>query len=168
MKRYPLQTLIKLRAHRTDKARMEMLEKQAAARACREQCERIEAGIQALGEERAAQRHRLLDPPPPGQAWPVAMEQREAHIDLLGERIVAEQKNLQQARERLKAAEQALDQARQAWVRARGREDALHKRRDAWRVEQFALEGRKEEEATADLLQGRTMRGMAGQQRGDP
>ena len=137
-----------------------MLEKQGAARACREQCARIEAGIQQLGEERTAQRHRLLDPPPPGQAWPVAMEQREAHIDLLGERIVAEQKNLQQAREQLKAAEQALEQARQAWIRARGREDALHKRRDAWRIEQVALEGRKEEEAAADLLQGRALRAM--------
>lgn len=160
MKRYPLQTLIKLRAHRTEKARLEMLEKQAAARACREQCTRIEVGIRELGEERESQRQRLLDPPPPGQAWAVAMEQREAHIQLLAERIMVEQKNLQQARERLKAAEQVLDQARQAWIRARGREDALHKRRDAWRLEQVALEGRREEEAAADLLQGQALRNM--------
>lgn len=160
MKRYPLQTLLKLRGHRTGKARLEVLEKRAAVRACRDVCDRIQDGIRALEGERASHRQRLLDPPPPGQAWPVAMEQREAHIDLLGERIVAEQKNLQQAREQLKAAEQVLEQARQAWIRARGREDALHKRRDAWRIEQVALEGRKEEEAAADLLQGRALRAM--------
>ncbi|AOH35926.1 hypothetical protein BGP89_05755 [Luteimonas sp. JM171] len=160
MKRYPLQTLIKLRAHRTALARTHMLEKQAAARACREQCERIEAGIQALGEERAAQRRRLLDPPPPGQPWAVAMEQREAHVELLGERIVMEQASLQQARQRLDAAERELDDARQAWVRAQAREDALHKRRDAWRGEQLALEARREEEAAADLVQARPARAM--------
>lgn len=160
MKRYPLQTLVKLRAHRTALARTHMLEKQAAARACREQCARIEAGIEALGVERASQRQRLLDPPPPGQPWPVAMEQREAHIGLLGERIVMEQANLQQARERLRAAEDELDQARQAWVRAQAREDALEKRRDAWHGEQLALEGRREEEAAADLVQARATRAM--------
>ena len=160
MKRYPLQTLIKLRAHRTALARTHMLEKQAAARACREQCARIEAGIQALGEERAAQRSRLLDPPPAGQPWAVAMEQREAHVELLGERIVTEQASLQKANERLRAAEQELDQARQAWVRAQAREDALAKRRDAWRGEQMALEGRREEEAAADLVQARAARMM--------
>jgi len=160
VKRYPLQTLVKLRAHRTALARTHMLEKQAAARTCREQCARIEAGIQALGEERTAQRARLLDPPPPGQSWPVAMEQREAHVELLGERIVSEQANLQKANERLRAAEGELDQARQAWVRARAREDALEKRRDAWRGEQLALEGRREEEAAADLVQARAARMM--------
>ena len=160
MKRYPLQTLIKLRAHRTALARTHMLEKQAAARACREQCARIEAGVQALGEERAAQRSLLLDPPPAGQPWAVAMEQREAHVELLGERIVTEQASLQKANERLRAAEQELDQARQAWVRAQAREDALAKRRDAWRGEQVALEGRREEEAAADLVQARAARMM--------
>lgn len=165
MKRYPLQTLLKLRVHRTEKARVEMLEKQATARACREQCTQIEAGIRALHDERGSQRRRLLDPPPPGQPWPVAMEQREAHIDLLGERIVAEQANLKQAQERLRAAEQALDQARQAWMRARSREDALEKRKDDWRGEQVALEGRREEEAAADLVQARAMRDTSGLQR---
>jgi len=160
VKRYPLQTLVKLRAHRTALARTHMLEKQAAARACREQCARIEAGIQALDEERASQRRQLLDPPPAGQPWAVAMEQREAHVELLGERIVTEQASLQKANERLRAAEQELDQARQAWVRAQAREDALAKRRDAWRGEQMALEGRREEEAAADLVQARAARMM--------
>src|SRR5690606_5505061 len=95
-----------------------------------------------------------------GQPWAVAMEQREAHIDLLGERIVTEQANLQQANERLRAAESELDQARQAWVRAQAREDALAQRRDAWRGGQLALEGRREEEAAADLVQARGARAM--------
>lgn len=153
MKRYPLLKLLRLRAHRTEKARLDVLEKQAAARACREQCQRIEGNIQVLQEERGSQRRRLLDPPPPGQPWPVAMEQREAHIDLLGERIVAEQASLQQARERLKAAERMLEQVKQVYFRARAREDALEKRKDLWRDEQVALEGRREEDAAADLVQ---------------
>lgn len=152
MKRYPLHTLLKLRAHRTEKARLVVLEKQSAARACAEECSRLEGNIKALGEERGAHRLRLLDPPPAGQPWPVVLEQRQAHIDLLGERIVAEQKTLQQAREKLKAAERALEEAKQAFFRAKAREDALEKRKDLWRGEQVALEGRREEEAAADLL----------------
>ena len=88
------------------------------------------------------------------------MEQREAHIGLLGERIVMEQANLQQANQRLAAAERELDEARQAWVRAQAREDALAKRREAWVGEQVALEGRREEEAAADLVQARAARAM--------
>lgn len=153
MKRYPLQTLLKLRAHRTEKARMEVLEKQAAVRECRQACERIETGIRALSEERAGQRRRLLDPPAAGQPWPVVFEQREAHVELLGERIVAERANLKQAQERLKAAEGVLEQAKQAYFRAKAREDALEKRKGVWRDEQVALEGRREEDAAADLLQ---------------
>ena len=168
MKRYPLQTLLKLRGHRTAKARLVVLERRAAVRACQAACDHIGEGIRALQGERASQRHRLLDPPPPGQAWPVAMEQREAHIDLLGERIVAEQAKLQQAREKLAAAERELEQARQAWLRARAREEALEKRRDAWRGEQRALQGRREEEAAADLVQARAARNATQPQRGHP
>lgn len=168
MKRYPLQTLLKLRGHRTGKARMVVLEKRMAVRACQEQCEGIEAGIRALEGERVSQRHRLLDPPPPGQGWAVAMEQRQAHIDLLGEQVVAEHVRLRQARERLAGAERELEDARQAWLRARSREDALEKRKDAWRGEQIALQGRQEEEAAADLMQGRAMRHDTEPQRGQP
>ena len=168
MKRYPLQTLLKLRGHRTAKARLVVLEKRAAVHACRDQCDRIQDGIRALEAERALQRQRLLDPPPPGQAWPVAMEQREAHIDLLGERVVAEQARLKQAREKLAAAERELEQARQAWLRARAREEALEKRKDAWRGEQHALQGRREEEAVADLVQARAARHTMEPQRGQP
>lgn len=168
MKRYPLQTLLKLRGHRTAKARLEVLEKRAAVRACHEQCDRIQDGIRGLQDERGSHRQRLLDPPPPGQAWPVAMEQREAYIDLLGERIVAEQARLKHAREKLAAAERDLEQARQAWLRARAREDALEKRKDAWRGEQHALLGRREEEAAADLVQARAARHTMEPQRGQP
>lgn len=168
MKRYPLQTLLKLRGHRTGKARMVVLEKRAAVRACQDACEHLEGGIQALQGERAGQRRRLLEPPPPGQPWAVAMEQREAYIDLLGERIVAEQAKLRQAREKLAAAERELDQARQDWLRAKAREDALEKRRDDWRGEQRALQGRREEEAAADLVQARAARNTTEPQRGHP
>lgn len=155
MKRYPLQTLLRLRAHRTDKARLVVLEKRAAVRTCQEACERIQGAIRALEAERASQRQRLSAPPPEGQPWAVAMEQRQAHIDLLGEQVVAEQGRLAKAREQLAAAERELEQARQEWTRARAREDALEQRRDAWQGEQRALQGRREEEAAADLVQAR-------------
>lgn len=151
MKRYPLQTLLKLRAHRTENARLAVLEKQRAVRACREECTRIEGEIDGLGQERATQRRRLLDPPPPGQPWPQALEQREAHIELLGEQIVAARQRLQQAQQKLQQAERELEEAKQAFFRAKAREDALEKRKGVWRGEQAALEARKEEDAAADL-----------------
>lgn len=155
MKRYPLQTLLKLRAHRTENARLEVLEKQRAVRACQDECSRIELGITELGRERAGHRHRLLDPPAAGLPWPVVLEQRQAHIDLLAERIVAAQMSLQQAKQRLQEALAALEEAKQAYFRARAREDALEKRKGLWRAEQVALEDRREEEAAADLMQAR-------------
>ncbi|MCD9032384.1 phosphoenolpyruvate carboxylase [Luteimonas sp. Y-2-2-4F] len=155
MKRYPLQTLLKLRAHRTEAARQAVLEKQRAVAACREECQRIGGEIEALGQERADHRARLLDAPPAGVPWPVALERREAHIGLLGEHIVAAQQRLQAAQARLREAEQALETAKQAYFRAKAREDALEKRKRVWRDEQFALEAHQEEDAAADLLLAR-------------
>ncbi|NZA26789.1 hypothetical protein H0E84_10375 [Luteimonas sp. SJ-92] len=151
MKRYPLQTLLKLRAHRTENARLTVMEKQRAAIACREECARIQGELQTLRDQRASHRLRLLDPPPPGMPWPPVLEQRQAHIDLLGEQADAAQQNLQQAQQRLQAAERALEEAKQAYFRAKAREDALHKRKGMWHDEQNALEARKEEDAAADL-----------------
>ena len=37
-KRYPLQKLLQLRAHRTEKARLVVVEKQRAVRECRPMC----------------------------------------------------------------------------------------------------------------------------------
>lgn len=157
MKRYPLQTLIKLRAHRTELARKAVLERQREARACRDECARIEGEIDALRQERSGQRMRLLDPPPPGAPWSMVLEQREAHIDLLGEQVEAACQRLQQAQQRLQAAERALEEAKRAFFRAKAREDALEKRRDVWRDEQVALETRKEEDAAADLSLARRL-----------
>ena len=75
MKRYPLQTLVRLREHRVEAARQQVLDRQREARECQD----------ALDFEQKQQRARLLDPPPPGVPWPNAMAQREAHIGLLGE-----------------------------------------------------------------------------------
>lgn len=155
MKRYPLQTLLKLRAHRTETARLAVLERQRAVAACREECRRIDGEIDALRQDRAGHRARLLDPPPPGLAWPAVLEQREAHIELLAERIVAAQARLQAAQARLREAEKALEEAKQAYFRARAREDALEKRKRMWRDEQIALETHQEEDAAADLLLAR-------------
>ncbi|MEZ0472854.1 hypothetical protein [Luteimonas salinilitoris] len=157
MKRYPLQTLIKLRAHRTELARKVVLDKQQQARACREACARIEGEIEALRQERSGHRMRLLDPPPPGGHWPLVLEQREAHIDLLGEQVQAACQRLQQAQQQLQAAERALEEAKQAFFRAKAREDALEKRKGVWRDEQVALEMRKEEDAAADLSPARRL-----------
>lgn len=151
MKRYPLQTLLKLRAHRTENARLAVLEKQRAAIACREECARIEGELDGLREQRAAHRLRLLDPPPPGSSWPSVLEQRQAHIDLLAEQAETARQCLQQAQQRLQAAERVLEEAKQAYFRAKAREDALHKRKGLWRDEQNALEARREEDAAADL-----------------
>ncbi len=155
MKRYPLHTLVKLREHRTETARLFVLERQRAVQACRDACLLIEGEIIALEFERGEQRKRLLEPPAPGVPWPSALAQREAHIDLLGEQAEAARQRLFQAQEKLREAEFALSEARAAFFRAKARQDALEKRRDVWRGEQFALAARHEERATEDLLQAR-------------
>ena len=152
-RRYPLQQLLKLRAHRTGKARLLVAERQRAVAACREACARIEAEIDALRNERAVQRGRILAPPPAGIPLPLALEQREAHIDWLGEREQAALELLAQARQQLQQAEQALAEAMQAFFRTKAREDALEKRKTVGRGERAALEARQEEDAAADIVQ---------------
>jgi DNA repair exonuclease SbcCD ATPase subunit len=156
-KRYPLQQLLQLRAHRTERARLVVVEKQRAVRECRQACERIAAEIEALRREQAGQRLRMMAPPPPGIPFPLALEQREAHIDWLGEQEQAAVLRLQQARQQLQQAEQALAEAMQAYVRAKAREDALLQRRQRWRGELAALELRQEEDLAADLVQAAHM-----------
>lgn len=155
MKRYPLQTLLQLRAHRTEAARLAVLERQRGVQQCRAACTRIEGEISTLDDDRRAQRARLLEPPPSGVPWPAALAQREAHVDLLGERIVAARARLETAHDALRQAEAALREARDAFFKAKGREDALEKRREVWRGEQRGLQARQEEAATEDLLQAR-------------
>ncbi|MGJ4729962.1 hypothetical protein [Luteimonas sp. SDU101] len=152
-KRYPLQQLLQLRAHRTEKARLVVVERQRAVRECRDACDRIDQEIARLRSERAGQRLRMMEPPPPGIPFPLALEQREAHIDWLGEQEQAAQQRLQQARQKLQQAEQALAAAMQDFFRAKAREDALEKRKGVWRGEMVALEARREEDAAADLVQ---------------
>ena len=151
--RYPLQQLLQLRTHRTGKARLVVVEKQRAMRECQQACERIEREILALRQERAGQRLRMLEPPPPGIPFPLALEQREAHIDWLGEQEQAARLRLQQAQQKLQQAEQALAVAMQEFFRAKAREDALEKRKGVWHGEMRALETRREEDAAADLVQ---------------
>lgn len=155
MKRYPLHTLVRLREHRTDAARMVVLEKQRAVQACREACTRIEHEILELCETRSGQRARLLDAPPPGVDWSTVLARREAHIDWLGGQVEAARQRLAQAHKALQAAEHELAQAREAFFRAKARQEALEKRRDSWRGEQRALEARQEEDIAADLLLAR-------------
>ncbi|MGV8931819.1 MAG: hypothetical protein ACOH1R_06860 [Luteimonas sp.] len=155
MKRYPLQTLVRLREHRADVARLAVLEQQRVVLARRHACMQVEDEITQLGIERANQRTRLLDPPPPGAGWPAVLAQRESHVEWLGALIVTAQQRLVQAQEALREAEQVLDDARQAFFRAKARHEALEKRRDSWRGEQRALESRQEEDATADLILAR-------------
>ena len=152
-RRYPLQKLLELRAHRTGKARLVVVERQRAVRDCRDACERIDGEIAGLRAERAGQRLRMMEPPPPGIPFPLALEQREAHIDWLGEQEQAAQLRLQQARQQLQQAEQALAEAMREFFRAKAREDALEKRKGAWRGEMLALDARREEDAAADLVQ---------------
>ncbi|MEN1928795.1 hypothetical protein WCE37_07335 [Luteimonas sp. MJ250] len=159
MKRYPLQTLVRLREHRTEAARQQVLERQREAQACRDACLKVEGEIIALDFEQKQHRARMLDPPPPGVPWPGALAQREAHIDLLGEQAEAARQRLFKAQETLRAAEAAVAEARTAFFRAQARLDALQKRRDVWRGEQSVLEVREEENAAEDLLQARHLAG---------
>lgn len=155
MKRYPLETLLRLREHRTESARQVLLEKQRQTQACRDQCTKIQNEIDGLHRDRAHQRGQLLAPPPPGLSLPAALEQRERHIDHLGELATAAQGRLTQAQAALRQAEQAQDEARIAYFRARARQEALEKRRDVWRRDLRAFESRREEAAAEDLLIGR-------------
>lgn len=159
MKRYPLQTLIRLREHRTEAARQRVLERQREAQACRDACLKVEGEIIALDFEQKQQRGRMLDAPPPGVPWPNALAQREAHIDLLGEQAEAARQRLFKAQETLRAAELAVAEARTAFFKAKARLDALEKRRDVWRGEQDVIELRQEEGAAEDLLQARHLAG---------
>ena len=155
MKHYPLQTLLRLREHRTETARLAVLEQQRVVQARRDACTSIEDEILQFGLERATQRARLLDPAPPGVAWPVVLGQRESHVEWLGTQIVTAQQRLVQAQQALQEAERVLDETRDAFFRAKARQEALEKRRDSWRGEQHALESRQEEDATADLILAR-------------
>jgi flagellar biosynthesis chaperone FliJ len=155
MKRFPLQTLIQLREHRVETARLLVLQRQREREQCQQACTRIEGEIVALETEKGTQRRRMLDPPPPGIDWPSALAQREAHIDLLGLQAEAARERLRQAQEKLREAENALREAREAFFRAKARQDALEKRKDVWRGEIRAQELRLEEAANADLVLGR-------------
>ena len=159
MKRYPLQTLVRLREHRTEAARQRVLERQREAQACRDACLRVEGEIIALDSAQRQQRGRMLDPPPPGVPWPNALAQREAHIDLLGEQAEAARQRLCKAQDTLRTAELAVAEARTAFFQAKARLDALEKRRDVWRGEQNVIELRQEEGAAEDLLQARHLAG---------
>lgn len=159
MKRYPLQTLVRLREHRTEAARQRVLELQREARACRDACLALEGEITALALEQKQQRVRMLDPPPPGVPWPSALAQREAHVEWLGEQAEAARQRLSRAQEALRVAEAAVAEARTAFFRAKARLDALEKRRDVWKGEQTMLEARQEEGAAEDLLQARHLAG---------
>ncbi|ALN60445.1 hypothetical protein RDV84_07930 [Lysobacter yananisis] len=150
--RFPLATLLQLREHRVETARALVMERQAQVQARREACTAIEGEIVALNQERASQRLRLLDPPPAGVPWAMAMAQREAHVDHLAELANAARQRLADAQGKLREAEAALDEARKAFFRAKSRLEALEKRRDVWRKEQSAIAQRREEAQSADLL----------------
>lgn len=153
--RFPLNTLIRLREHRTEAARQALLEKQAQTQRCREQCTRVEGELDGLRRDRAQQRAQLLAPPPPGIPWPAALEQRERHIEHLADLAVAAQSRLKQAQQALLQAEKAQEEARAAYFRARARLEALETRRDHWQREQRSLQLRRDEGAAEDLMQGR-------------
>lgn len=155
MKRYPLQTLIKLRDHRTQKAQLLVQERQREARRNREACLEIEDEIADLETERGQHRGRLLAPAPVGMPWATVLTQREAHIDWLQGQADAARQRLFKAQETLRAAELALEEAKQAFFRAKARQDALEKRRDVWQGEERSLEARREEAAAAELVQPR-------------
>ena len=154
-KRYPLDTLLKLREHRTEAARQVLMDRQRETRLCRDRCVAIEGEIDALWRSHAHHRTQLLAPPPPGMPWPVALEQREHHIEHVAELAVAARSRLNAAEQALRQAEQAQDEARAAYFRARARQEALEKRRELWLREQRAWQNRREEAASEDLLTGR-------------
>ncbi len=156
MKRYPLATLIRLREHRTQAAQQLVLQHQREVAAKRAACMEIERHIDALGEERARQRRQLLDPPPAGIAWPMALAQRETHIELLQQQTELAHQQLLRAQQLLTEAEAELQKVREAFFRIKAREDALKKRKDLWREEQHSNELRQEELASAELLHRRT------------
>lgn len=154
-KRYPLHTLLHLREHRTEKARQHLFERQRETQACRDQCAKIEGEIDHLLGERARQRARLMDQPPADVAWPIAFSQREQHIEHLAELAAAARGRLTKAQQALAAAEQAQEEARAAYFRARARQEALEKRKEIWHRDLRRQEERREEANTADLMQGR-------------
>ena len=153
--RFPLNTLIRLREHRTETARLALLERQRQTQQCRDQCRQIEGEIDALQRDRSHQRAQLLAPPPPGMPWPSVLAQREHHIEHLGDLATAARGRLKQAEQALAQAEKAQDEARNAYFRARARQEALEKRREVWHREQRSLQARREEVAIEDLTQGR-------------
>lgn len=153
--RFPLTKLILLREHRTEAARMALLEKQRETQACRDQCTQIEGEIESLGRDRSHHRAQLMAPPPPGTPWPMALEQRERHIEHLADMATAARTRLATAKEALQKAEQAQEQARVAYFRARARQEALEKRRDVWDREQRIAQARREESAADELMMGR-------------
>ena len=155
MKRYPLETLLRLREHRTEAARQLLMDKQRATQACREACARIEDEIDGLQRDRARQRAQMLASPPAGMSWPQALAQREQHIEHLAELLLAAQGRLKHAQAALRQAEQAQDEARAAYFRARARQEALEKRRDLWRNELRGARNRRDEAAAEDLILGR-------------
>lgn len=157
MKRYPLQTLMQLREHRTEAARLVVLEKQRALQQCIEACTRVQGELTGLEQDRRGHRVRLMDPPPSGVPWPAALAQRETHIDLLGEQIIGAQQRLSKAQEAVRQAEVVVQEARDAFFRAKSRQDALGKRRDLWKHEQRGLQARQEEAVNEDLMQSRYM-----------
>ncbi len=157
-RRFPLAKLIQLREHRTEKARQHVLQCQRAAREQQDACLRIEGQIMSLGMERDQQRLLLMQPPPLGTAWPLALAQRESHVELLGTRLVQARQALAKAQEVLREAELAVRKAREEFFRTKAREDALLKRREVWRGERHAAEIRQEENAAAELLQSRPAR----------
>lgn len=152
MKRYPLQTLLKLREHRTEAARQVVMDRQKDVRARQEDCRAVEGEIVNLQNDRQQHRLNLMAAPPDGVPWPMALAQREAHIDFLAEQVVAARGRLAKAQEALKAAEKALQEARDAFFRAKGREDALHKRKSVWKTELKAEEARQEESDAEELF----------------
>lgn len=155
MKRYPLHMLLRLREHRVEQARQELLRRRERAQACRDACVRIEGEIIALQHERDGHRARLLEPPPAGLMVPQALTQREAHIGHLEALADAARRRLFEAQEVLRQAELELQAAREAWSHARARLEALEKRHDLWRRERVREQLRLEENTVADLLQAR-------------
>lgn len=153
--KFPLDTLIQLREHRTEAARQVLLEKQAQTQQCRDQCAHIEAELDGLRRDRGHHRGQLFASPPSGIPWPLALEQRERHIEHLADLATTCQGRLQQAQQALLQAEKAQEEARAGYFRARARQEALEKRREHWHQEQRSLQARREEHIAEELMQGR-------------